>query len=81
MVCVDLHELLLKQHGSPVIFTTPLWNVNIPNLYYFANGQVINFNNVGGVAKRSPCVEMIPDFLENAQMTITFRSIFNIEDK
>lgn len=72
----------LQQHGSPaIVISTKEGNNGHPSLYSFAGGQVVNFNNLKDVAKRSSCFKMIPDVLEKTQMTITYRAIFNIEDK
>lgn len=51
------------------------------SLFAFAGGQVINYDNIKDVAKRSLCYDLAPKLLERVRITFTYRAIFNLRDK
>ena len=74
------------QNGIPGILfrvvTAPYYTPYVePNIYSFAGGQVVNFENLKSVARISSCYGIIPCTLDNLSMSVTYRGIFNINDQ
>lgn len=79
--CAVVATYIQQSNSSTILFASGTPGQSIPNAYSFAGGQVVNLNNVKDIAKRSSCFDIIPSTLERVQITVTYRAIFNLEDK